>query len=1321
MRRGLWILLTPTLLVLVSLYLFDRFVAPTLLQFVISKIESVSRDQGPMEIKIGQAKLTYLPVGFKAKEILLSPKKKLQSQLSKIEIEEISVEMALFALVTGKLKIGNLNIESPRLQINVKMGQESKSPESIPLQFNWSSYFEKLELFPIEQITVKNLNLKVMEKRTLKVLQFEPVEIQALKLPEIFQLKISAPQIFPSWDKEQVLKTSLQFSAIATPEEIRVQQLQIENRTLKFDLSGQVKASNNSKKMATQVYWKGKLNLDQFKQAWLLIAPQTYLPKLTGSLQANGNWEPQKTDLLRSQFNIQTRDVSIADFKIGNADIKGQLSQSKLSFEKIRAEHPAGQVELNGTQLHLSSEFPIQSKLELKSLDFPSLFTSIKLKKVPIQGTAQGSAPCQGKIIPFNLQCAFEVTLSDFSVSASRDSKATEIVALETISAQGDLTVNLEQLKYTSELRMPNSKGQSQGTIKFKEGFQINFAAPLLDWRDVKNLANLSLEGHSQLTGSTSGNSRSATFNASLAGQEQAIAGFFLGKIKAELNYKDGHLIFPYFESQINASKLTGALNFNFSESRLKGEIQSPQADLADIQKVLARPIPIPVEFSGAGPIQARFEGPFDFWKLDVNLTAHIPQPQIAGEILNDLNINIESRNEIFNIKRLSALRNQTKLEFMGTVGPEKSLDLQGTLQNARLEESDNISRIGWPLSGDLNAQIKLRGTITEPELTLNGQVSQMILDENQVPNSSFRLLTEKETVTAEGQFFGNQVQALLKWPTGDSRLPVKARFKSQDWDYTPWLSLFNAGAINEETRGKLTADINLQSDSGDWDELTGSLRFETLSLTRQSLTLENQKPITIQAQSGKYHTNNFILRDQNEGVLRIKLDETSTRSLNMLVEANTDIKLIQIFAPLFEEISGQIQINANITGPISKPITVGEMSLKNGYFKIKKFPHAFEKISLQSTFSQSRLLLNEIQGTLGGGTLRGEGSLQFQGPDDIPIYIRARAQDISLNIPTGVKTGGDAEISFTGRKFPYLLSAHYRIKTNLIEMNFGSETNAENRRNEYLPQNIKQQIADPLELDIQLNFEKPIQIKNSLLEAQATGPLAVKGLLTNPVLVGQLKSLKGSQLFFKDKPFLIQTANIQFTDPKQTNPELFISAQTRVDIYDVTLLVQGTAKDPTIRLSSVPPLSDNDLTSLLALGVTSSKLAEVDSREQQNQTANEVFAAAFQSTGLSKKVQSATGFNVQLSNSFDTTRNISVPKFTVSRKINKKTNATVAFPVTGDQKTPEGRIQYNITDSFSINGSYETRKFDQNTTSIEQRETPSILGLDLEFSREFK
>ncbi|MFN9067814.1 MAG: hypothetical protein ACK5V3_11340, partial [Bdellovibrionales bacterium] len=264
--------------------------------------------------------------------------------------------------------------------------------------------------------------------------------------------------------------------------------------------------------------------------------------------------------------------------------------------------------------------------------------------------------------------------------------------------------------------------------------------------------------------------------------------------------------------------------------------------------------------------------------------------------------------------------------------------------------------------------------------------------------NSSFKISIEKNQADLEGQFFGNQVQSKIRWPTGQDKTPVQFRFKSQNWDFTPWLSLFNAGAINEETQGSLTSDINLESEEGDWGQLSGTLKFDSLSLTRQSLTLANSSPLLIQTQKGFYQTSNFLLTDQNGGQLKLSLQDSSLNSLNMDIEAETDIKLLQIFIPLFEEISGQIRLNAKVTGPLVQPLSVGELKLNNAYFKLKNFPHAFEKVSLESTFSQSRLLINEIQGQLGGGLLRGEGSLQFQGPGDIPVFIRIKAQDISLN-----------------------------------------------------------------------------------------------------------------------------------------------------------------------------------------------------------------------------------------------------------------------------------------------------------------------------------
>jgi translocation and assembly module TamB len=1323
MRRSFWILLTPAIFLLLMGFLFDRFLAPSILQLVVQRIQSVTKKQGPFEIKIQDIEFTYLPIGIKFTGISLKPKKNLEPMLSTIEIERAQIELAVFALLTGKLKIGTVLIESPSVQITTKFESEKSEKADLNFDLNWKPYLDALEVIPLEQVNVKNLNLILLDSKSRKSVALSPVEIQFLKLPDLFQMKLSAPQITTSWDKQNMIQTRLNFSAVITPENLRIQNLDLQNPSLQFNLSGQIKApTKKGKPFQTQVHWKGQIYLDEFKKGFELIFPETQLPNLGGNLKAQGTWQPQTTDWMQSTFQIQTENVKIAQFDIGDAEINGNLKKSTISFDKIKAEHPAGQLELEKTELQLNSALNLQSQVKIQNLDFQDLFLSLNLKGVPVEGKASGTAPCLGQLNPIEFNCDYTVLLQDLQVKSGMKKEDLEIVALERAKGSGKLKVNYEQLTYLAEIEMPKSKIESKGKIDFSEGFQINYAARPLAWSDVKNLANLKLEGVSEITGTTSGNSSTAVFALKMKSQKQKMSDYYLGDTEIDLNYLQGTLFIPRIQSTFDTSLMTGKLEVDLKESTIKGQLNSEKMGLEHIREILMGAIPIPVSMRGPGKIGLQFQGPLDFWKLNTRLVAEFQQPQVAGEILNSLKVQVESQKGNFVIQQAEAFRNQSTFNLTGQISSEKELNLQGLLKNARLEESDNVSAIGWPLSGDLNAQMKISGQLSDVNFEMSGQVAQMILNENEVANSSFRFQVANSIATLEGIFFGKQVQTFLQWPLGQKIQPLSLRFKSEGWDYAPWLSLFNAGAVNEETRGLLSTDMNLKSETGDWNQLSGLIKLNELSLTRQGLTLKNQIPILVRADSGKISTENFTLKDEGGGSLEIKSQSSSLEALSLELKAMTDLKLLQIFIPTFEEISGPLKINAQLTGPLRQPNLLGQMSVRSGYFKIKNFPHAFEKMNVDSTFSQSRVLINRIQGELGGGELKGEGSLQIQGPLDLPLYVRVKAQDVSLNIPNGVKTKGDIDLNFTGRKFPYLLTAQYRVKSTFVEMNFGSDAASQSsKQNFYLPTKLKEATAEPIELDLQLMFERPIQVKNNLMEAQVTGNLAIKGSPSNPIILGQLKSLKGSQIYFKDKPFSVQTANIQFLNQTEINPELFISAQTRVDTYDVSLLVQGSAKEPTIRLSSQPPLSDNDLTSLLALGVTTSKLETVESKYQQEQTVNEAFAAAFQSTGLSKKVQSATGFNVQLSNTFDTTRNISVPKFTVSRKLNKNTNASVAFPVTGDQKTPEGKIQYSLTDNFSVNGSYEARKFGESTTDAELREIPSILGLDLEYSQEFK
>lgn len=1322
MRRVIWILITPAILLLTIGLFIDQWIAPRALAFLMEKVETISKEQGPFEVKMQSAELQYFPPGLVAQNIKLTPKKKIAPYLSDIQIQNAKGELALFALLTGKLKIGLIDIDSPTAQVNISLDSEISKQEKFSLRLNWDPLFQHLQNIPIEQIQIRNLNLNVFDRKSQATVQLYPTELQVLQLRNLLQAKLTIPNLVASWDKKERVKTELNAVAVITPKSLRIQKFEIKNTTLDFNLSGEMKTKKKGQ-LETQVLWTGFLNLDQVRDTLKQVFPSKAFPHFSGELRANGSWRPTQSELLLADFNLETKNVKVADFAVGDASVKGSLEGTQINLENLKVEHPAGNIELHNTKLGLDSNLPLSSKLNLKQLNLQKLFQSLNLKRIPVEAHLQGLAPCQGQLRPLEFKCEFNAELNNLHVRSSYPQDSFEIVHINSALANGHVQVNMSAVNFDGDIKIGDSTGTTKGHVEYAKGFDIQYSASKLHWEDIANLAKLNLKGTTELSGETKGDSHKATFKMKTKSSQHSLDGFYLGDNQFELSYNQGKLHFPSLAGQIEKTQYQGKLVLDLRESTLEGDIHSNNARLEDIRKLLMDRIPIPIPLEGPGQIQVKAKGPLNFWGLNTEVKGRFNQPLIGTEIFNNLQIDIKSKDGLYQLQKVEARRGATILATEGTLSPQKELNLTGSLRNALLEESDMISKIGWPLSGKLNAEMKLNGTLDNPLLHVSGQFSDMILDENDVANSNFKFEIEDHHAALEGAFFGHQVQTNIEWPVSpESKTDTLVRLKTQDWDYSPWLSLFNAGAINEETRGNLSCDVNLSSQAGRWDQLTGHFKIQNFLIARHDLVLENTQPITIKADNGYYSFHNFLLKSGQKGKVEIAGQNVHPNKLNLQVNASSDLKLAQIFIPFFDEISGLIDFNASIQGAWNYPQLIGQMNIGNGYLRVKDFPHAFEKMKIDATFSQSRVLFNDIQGQLGGGSLKGEGSLQIQGPEDIPVLIRVKARDISLNVPNQVKTKGDADITFSGRWFPYLLGGTYRINSTMIEMNFGGTQLANQmKQNYYLPQSLKEKIVSPLDLDLHLQFEKPLQIKNNLMEAQATGSLNIKGSPVQPVLIGQLKALKGSQLFFKDKPFDIQAASIQFQNPAEINPDLFITAQTRIEEYDVSLLVQGSAKDPNIRLTSTPPLSENDLTSLLALGVTSSKLQTVQSKEQQNQTANEVFAAAFQSTGFTKKVQSATGFNVQLSNSFDTTRNISVPKFTISRKLNKKTKASVAFPVTGDQKTPEGRIQYNIDENISINGSYETKKFDQSTTNIDVRETPSILGVDLEYKREFR
>ena len=567
---------------------------------------------------------------------------------------------------------------------------------------------------------------------------------------------------------------------------------------------------------------------------------------------------------------------------------------------------------------------------------------------------------------------------------------------------------------------------------------------------------------------------------------------------------------------------------------------------------------------------------------------------------------------------------------------------------------------------------------------------------------------------------------------------PFYLHAKADNWNYATLFTLIGGGRFLSDYQASLTGNLDLQSETGGMFKATGKGQISKVTLQRGSLMLQNQGPMETLFRNGQMTLKNFKLtnpQDAGNSLIEFKGENFSREDFAVSVQINTPLRLFQIFLPFLDELNGQVKTSVQMGGPLLSPEVLGSGSIEDGFFRLKGFPHAFEKLNAQAQFSQKKISIQSVSGTLAGGVLSGGGEIQIVGLRQFPVNIRGQLENASFNVPEGFHTQGSADVALSGQWFPFTLSGTYRVMGGLIDKEFGDANSQQSlRASSYLPKFILQDAFEPILLDLQVVMDRPLAIKNSLIEGQLAGQLQITGPPTSPSISGRVATLRGSKLLFSDKSFEVISGQVTFANPDEINPDLYFSARSRVTDYDVNLLVQGNAKAPLVRLNSVPPLPEPDIVSLLALGVISQRSASTTNRssntanssssqeDAQMQAAQLQIGTALLSNTVAKPLQNTLGLNLQISSQYDDTKNVTVQKVTISRDLGKRLNAS-ASRLRGEQASTEFRLKYLINQSLSAVASFENREAADSTvkSTNAQKQSESILGLDLEFRQEFK
>ncbi len=127
--------------------------------------------------------------------------------------------------------------------------------------------------------------------------------------------------------------------------------------------------------------------------------------------------------------------------------------------------------------------------------------------------------------------------------------------------------------------------------------------------------------------------------------------------------------------------------------------------------------------------------------------------------------------------------------------------------------------------------------------------------------------------------------------------------------------------------------------------------------------------------------------------------------------------------------------------------------------------------------------------------------------------------------------------------------------------------------------------------IDLTVETKKPVEVKTSFLEMQVQIDAALHGSLQNPELSGSLNLVNGT-LAFPYRPLSITHGMLYFLPHQLYDPTVELIAKGKIRKYHVLLRCNGSLQHPNISFESTPPLSEEQIITLLLAGTEEGSLS---------------------------------------------------------------------------------------------------------------------------------
>ncbi len=510
----------------------------------------------------------------------------------------------------------------------------------------------------------------------------------------------------------------------------------------------------------------------------------------------------------------------------------------------------------------------------------------------------------------------------------------------------------------------------------------------------------------------------------------------------------------------------------------------------------------------------------------------------------------------------------------------------------------------------------------------------------------------------------------------------TRAKLTLSNLDINPYLQLFNVAGVKGDTI--LTGTVTVSGPAAKPKLLNGDAELSRIAISTQGISIGTEgglraslrdgiaelQPLHVTGGGTDFHVGG---RAQLFGSNRL-LDAKADGSLNLAV-AHTLVPAI--------DSAGNITFNFTAGNTIEKPDLEGSANFHEVNLAYGDFPNGVNHLNGSLVFDQGRLSVQNLHATSGGGDLTFGGFVTYQA--GVYADLSVTAKQVRVRYPAGISTVFDSKLHLQGTAENILVSGGVLVTRFAINPGLDASSLSSNGIS---PPPDPTAFGNKIRLDVHVTSAPQLDINNSYAKVAGDIDLFVRGTTAEPSVLGHVSITEG-EATFAGTHYVLQHGDIYFTNPVKINPTIDLEASAHVEDYDVIIGLHGTpAKlQPTFR--SEPPLSEQDIFSLLALGRTQEEQAIYSEQQTQagvNSTADSILGGALNATVSSRINKLFGGGNVKIDPTFVSGTGNSTARITVQQQISK--NGTVQY-ATNVNSTAQQLIQgqYNLTPNVSIVG----------------------------------